>query len=601
MGWPLRLDEWIYLYCFIGFGAMKKKKEVFNDLLIPILLVLCIMPFIIHLAEYSCGYSEYLWYSQDDIIQDLYCYYRSYFFEVVAIITLVVLCFRLGLYKEKTKEVRIFIPIAIYAFMVLISTCFSVNITASACGNFYQFQNIFVLIGYLVMCLYTYQIMDSERDYATVWKGIWISFLVMAVVGIFQLFKKDLLNFPFIQRFIMSAEQYEIYAGEIETVFTGNNVFLTLFNPNYAGVYLVMLICMFGVMCYGEKERRKRIFAGVLMIVAVVLMWFTYSRSTLVALFAVLVIFLLMVRDKARKLIRYIVPGIMAMAIILLFADFLNDWKYMSRIVDEKKECRIQSMVTTKDGIKLCYGEEEYLIAIENDTVSVYDSKNQSVQLQEGEEEFILMAEKPIHIMLMDVGGEEYLYLYIDEYTYAFCKDEDGYWFVNENGNPVPLEEISHVDFKGYEYLGSSRLYIWSRTLPLLKDYLLVGSGPDTFAEVFPQEDYIGKSVYAETSTRIMEKPHNDYLLQWVQNGFVGFAGMIAFYIIFVIKGWRNYRGSDLSDIRIRLGFGCYLASISYMVSCMFNDSTLFTTPVFWVFMGIALAGGQKDCSLCKD
>ena len=52
----------------------KKKKEEFNDLLIPILLVLCALPFVIRLAEYSCGYGQYPCYPEEDTILDLNAY-----------------------------------------------------------------------------------------------------------------------------------------------------------------------------------------------------------------------------------------------------------------------------------------------------------------------------------------------------------------------------------------------------------------------------------------------------------------------------------------------------------------------------------------------
>lgn len=39
----------------------------------------------------------------------------------------------------------------------------------------------------------------------------------------------------------------------------------------------------------------------------------------------------------------------------------------------------------------------------------------------------------------------------------------------------------------------------------MLKDYLIVGSGPDTFAEAFSQNDYVGKMVYAQSTRRVME------------------------------------------------------------------------------------------------
>ena len=54
------------------------------------------------------------------------------------------------------------------------------------------------------------------------------------------------------------------------------------------------------------------------------------------------------------------------------------------------------------------------------------------------------------------------------------------------------------------------------------------------------------------------------------------------------------YYKRELSDMRTRLGLGCYLGCICYMTGSLFNDSTLYTTPVFWIFAGIALASAYE-------
>lgn len=574
----------------------KRKKEAFNDLLLPILLVLCVMPFIVYLAEYSCGYSKYLWYSENDIISDLYNYYRCYFFEAVAVFTLIVLVFRIGLYKEKRKPWKMFLPLAVYGLMAVASTCFSVNTTASVSGNFYQFQSIFVILGYLVMCFYTYQVLEREKDYGTLLKGLAIAFCILLIIGIFQLFEQDLLNFSWVQRLIMSKEQFDIYQGEIETVFTGNNVFLTLFNPNYAGVFLTMLVCVFGVACWGERERRKKIALGILTVLAFVLMWFTYSRSTLVSLAAAAVVFLILMKKRTGKILKRLIPVLLVLLAALLLVDKLNGWKYMSRIFDEKRETLLKGIITTERGIELSWDDKTYRIAMEDGKAVVYGQDGQELPLEKGAEgDTVLPLEQPIHMTVLPFEDTEYLYLLADDQTFTFGWDASGYYYVNENGKQDQLVDIPKVDFGGYEYLGSGRLYIWSRVLPMLKDYLLTGSGPDTFAEVFPQNDYVGKAIYADTSARIMERPHNDYLLQWVQNGFVGMAGMLVFYLLLLEKGIRVYRGLSLDTVSSRLGMGCFLACISYMTGSLFNDSTLFTAPTFWVFAGIALSAAQQE------
>ena len=82
----------------------------------------------------------------------------------------------------------------------------------------------------------------------------------------------------------MSKEQFAQYRGTMETVFSGNNVFLTLYNPNYAGVFLTMVVWVFFVLCATEKERKKKAWYGMGLLAGLLLLWFTYSRSVFVSL-----------------------------------------------------------------------------------------------------------------------------------------------------------------------------------------------------------------------------------------------------------------------------------------------------------------------------
>ena len=113
-------------------------------------------------------------------------------------------------------------------------------------------------MGYLVFCLYAYQVMEQEKDYKTIWYGIVAVFIVMAVLGIFQIAKKDLLDFAWMQRLVMSKEQFAEYGGTLETIFSGNNVFLSLYNPNYAGVFLTMFAPVFCSDVQRVKREKKK-------------------------------------------------------------------------------------------------------------------------------------------------------------------------------------------------------------------------------------------------------------------------------------------------------------------------------------------------------
>ena len=384
----------------------------------------------------------------------------------------------------------------------------------------------------------------------------------------------------------MSKEQFAEYGGTLETIFSGNNVFLSLYNPNYAGVFLTMFAPFFAVMCRSEKEKKKKIFYGILCAGCLILIWFTYSRSTFFALLVALVVGCILSKEKIGKLMKYILPGILILAVVFVGIDKINDFHYLSRWKEDTPKTKLECMITSKDGVELCYDGKEYLITLEDKKAKIYDKK--------GRETDIKKVDHSAKMAIAEYDEEKYIDVYLCNQTFTFGKNSKGYYYRTENGKETQLTDISKVDVGGKEYLGSGRIYIWSRTLPILKKYIVAGSGPDTFAEVFPQNDYVGKAIYANNPARVIEKPHNDYLMQWVQNGFLALVAMIAFYVLLLKKCGTFYYKRELSDIKTRLGLGCYLGCICYMAGSLFNDSTLYTTPVFWIFAGIALASAYE-------
>lgn len=574
-----------------------KKREPFQDLLIPILCILCIMPFIVHLAEYDYGYGKYLWHSDNSVAQDLYTYYRSYFFSLIAILSVFVLAFRMGLYKEKNKESKIFLPLAVYGVFAVLSTICSVNPEASFTGNFYQFQSIFVLIGYCVMAFYAYQIMEKEQDYRTVTVGLNIMFGFISIVGWFQVFKHDLLNYEWMQKLVMNAGQFEEYAGEVVDVFSGNNVFLTLYNPNYAAVFLVMMVSVFSALFLGEKEKKQRFFYLFLLLSSLILLWFTYTRAALVAFVAGAVVVFLCLGKKGRGLLKYAIPGFLGLAVVLILMDAGNDFHFLSRMVDKKNMVGLEEVHTMDDGVAINYDGKNLKFSFEKGGLIAEDEKGNAITLEKTSNgEFLLPFSGNTRAVVMEEEEGRAVLMQIEDTTLEFVETEEGYVYRNEDGKLDKMTEIAHTDLHGMEYLGSGRGYIWSRVLPILKNYLFLGSGPDTFAEVFPQNDYVGKIVYANSARRVIEGAHNDFLTRWVQTGLISLVALLTFYLLFLKRCFSYYRNINLDTKKNQLGFGCFIGCVCYLICCFFSDSTLYTTPMFFVFAGIALSATEEKC-----
>ena len=84
---------------------------------------------------------------------------------------------------------------------------------------------------------------------------------------------------------------------------------------------------------------------------------------------------------------------------------------------------------------------------------------------------------------------------------------DEGFAFVDSRMNKIAYEEAPSIGFQGKEKLGSARGYIWSRSLPLMMDSLLIGQGPDTFFAEFPQGDLLGKLYAYDSAQTIVDKP----------------------------------------------------------------------------------------------
>ena len=670
-----------------------KKQEHFNDLLLPIIFTLCVLPFITYLAEYDYGYSKYDWHSDNSVLQDLYTYYRSIFFLVFVFFAVVILAFWMGLYRERIRKNWIFIPFFAYGVFSLVSAICSENQKAAWFGNFVDFEGFFVLIGYLVIGFYTYQMMRCERDFQSVIRAVLVMFVPMSVIGWFQVGKCDLLGFDWVQRLVMSDALYAEYGGMVEDVFSGNNVFLTLYNPNFAAIFLVMFAAVFAVFFLGAQNKKERVLFGALLVDTLILCWFTYTRAALVALFVVAVTLIVCMsagrknklkernesanresgknRDGKERLenvkaLRFLVIGGIGIFVALFVVDAINGGKYLSRLIDEPKDAALESIITTAEGVEITYEGETYRFALSDvaylesaertppedlvGEVTLPEDLVEEVTLpedlveevtppedlvgevtlpedlveeakltedgtkDEAQPELTVTDESGNEIVLAEIDTNEYqlpfseggyvsvvtfdedtqMMFLIDDMTLQFTHRAAGYYYETEWGKYDTMMEIPHVDFHGYEYLGSGRLYIWSRVLPMLADYLIKGSGPDTFAEVYPQNDYVGKMVYAENPGRIMERAHNDFLMRWVQTGLLSVLALVVFYVWFLRRGFGYYRKCTLISVREKLGFGCFLGCVGYLICCVFSDSTLYTTPVFYVFVGIALAAMEQ-------
>ena len=580
-------------------GNDDKKK---NYHLYLIFAVLCILPFIVRYMKYKSNLNQFTWFPNQAYSEDFFLLCKQRVFLVISSIMTLYLLYAV-ISKRKFKNSKIFIPLAVYALLAILSTIFSDYPSFSLTGSYSMFESVFVLLGYCVVAYYTYQILNDEKDFRYVYYFIVILSLVMGIMGTFQYLGYDFFSTELGKNLILP---YEVRQMGLDIDFIPNSVYLTLLNPNYVGVLCSLLIPVLLVMTLMYKKVLWTILSTISIISLSISLVGSKSLSGVIAIAVAVVCIIILVW---RYLFKYFYISFTVLIIIISAAYFADKYtnhyfsnKIKSALTITKTEPDLTSIESKDDMVTVTYkGNELNLIfALNSDSTAEIFAFDQNYATIESTFE-------------LETG----VYTITDErfagITYGFDEEIDGVFYVNVGGKKWRFTNISKdqtyyylnrfykldkiinppAAFRGYDIFGSHRGYIWSRSLPLLKNTILLGTGPDTYVLYFPQNDYLA-FYQAGFEESIINKPHCMYLQIGIQTGVLSLAAFVVFYLIYFISSVKLYIRSRFSSFYAKLGLAIFVGTIGYMVSGLANDSNLGTSPIFWTLMGVGIAVNSK-------
>jgi O-antigen ligase len=182
---------------------------------------------------------------------------------------------------------------------------------------------------------------------------------------------------------------------------------------------------------------------------------------------------------------------------------------------------------------------------------------------------------------MVTIGDKTLNLAYTDQGVMAFSS---GGYVVSD------LTPPSSAVFTDMGELFSNRGYIWANTIPILKETIFVGTGPDTFAFVFPQNDIIGKTNNFKSSQILVDKPHNMYLQIAINTGVISLVALLIFFAIYGIWTIVLYRNGTLTTYADFAAVGIFVGVVAYLISGIGNDSIVAIAPVFWVLLGVGIS-----------
>ena len=579
----------------------------FNKYLIPLIVVLAVVPLIVFLKMYIPNLSEYAFFiaNPGQYMTDLFLYYKAVILIIAAAVMagiIIVQCIR----KKKAPDFpRIFIPLAAYMLLSLLSAIFSKTPYFCFNGIYEQFESVWVLLGYGMVAYYASVIITNARDTDILVNFLTVSTVIILLLGIGQAFSADFFRTGLFSDIASLGVPKDLnITGSLEFNFPVGRVYLTMYNPNYVGSYAALVSPVF-LMIAISKRKPLLIVLNLLIFVGIILE--LLASGSRAGLAGIAVSLLLLVVIFFKQVWKYKMEALIILVLIVGTIYTMNNYS------NNEIFNRVKNMLNFEETV---YPLSDITVNEDNVVIN-YNSKDITVN-------YITDAETGAYgFSVLDDTGEA-LSLSYDEETHWFSITDSGYSFmkvgtatisdypsiiVKLNGKDWPFsyidgelyyynylgrfDKINNSDtfapFAKYGNLASGRGYIWSKTMPILMDNISLGTGPDTFMLNYPNDDYVDQYNHGY-GEELMTKPHSMYLQIGVQTGLISLICVLVFYFWYFLSSLKILAKSDKRKPLTMLGTGILCGTFGYMIIGLTNDSTVSVAPIFWALTGVGIA-----------
>jgi len=494
---------------------------------------------------------------------------------------------------------------AVYLFFVIISTLFSPYLHTSLWGIHDRREGLFVQLAYMTVFLAAlfYAKAGGLHVVRIILAGLMISSIIMGAIGFSQFINRDFFHTALASWLV----QGHFVRYGLTPVF--EMAYGTNFNPNTFGKVTAMLFpLMFAAATVFEHKVWKGLFvlAGLLMFIGVVASRSVGGLIGAAAAVSAVTIVLIVRRGVSRRF--FIALGA-ALAVIAAGGALMWNFVYNDLIFTLGRVAAIfeppqtdyadfdfdgRSVTLTDRGVSytITFPETPGVPELVSGGVviepAIFDI---TPEPEPGEDRATLSVFRYIY----EVPGFGAVEIVRQAMGYAYrgllLTVDDGIlkiicFFTSDFVDPSVY--IPSWGFQGWETWGSNRGYIFARSFPLVMQSLLIGSGPDTFILRFPQHDIISKLQFFQNPWTMVDKAHNLYLQTAITTGLVSAIALIGIFAVYLVSTfWALVRGAE-EYFWLRLAI---LGSVSaYSVASLATDSTVSSTPMFWLIIGVGFA-----------
>lgn len=612
---------------------------------LPITFFTAFVILITRMHTYERPMNQFFWSGGQNQISDFFSYFKMIAILVCAILALTMLLYRVFCQELYIKKSFAYIPMLIYTVFVLLSYQLSDYKEFALWGWNDRFEGTLTLVSYMVMLFFIINTIHTERHAKWVIYPLAFTSGLLGLLGLTQALDHDFFRTTIGKKLITPSWFWD-QVDSLNFTFQNKEIYQTVYNINYVSFYLTLLLPLFGMLFIksinkGKEESLwKKIAWGALFTLLIFNLIGSASSGGLLGM-AVVVLMAIIVLNK--KIIEWWKPVIILLALSIIVAGVSYE-RWMPELTGaihgvlgtqtEQKNIledgagSIDEESTTEEGVetpdeiavadtsvrhKIDYMEttgQAIIVSFEGNEIifftypddptalKVLDSEEKSLSLvptnvtpiyRVDDERFKTITVRPAQ----DEAENNYIILGTDGNEWPFMLTEDGPKYLTGLGKIKDLWKVPAVGWENNLQFGSGRGYIWSRTIPMMKDTLVLGHGADTYCAYFPHDDYVGKynsGTFTSNVNIVVDKPHNMYMGLIIGTGGISMLALIALWGIYIVQSFLIYRRQSFNSFAAYSGAGIFLGICGFLVAGLVNDSTVSVMPMFYGLLGIGIS-----------
>lgn len=151
-------------------------------------------------------------------------------------------------------------------------------------------------------------------------------------------------------------------------------------------------------------------------------------------------------------------------------------------------------------------------------------------------------------------------------------------------------EEVVNLA-QGSDKFGTGRMETWRRTISVIKNNILLGTGPDSLYPEFRDGNYAVNGDNDVLNKFVVDKAHSEPLHIAATIGlpaaiiYLLFASILSLRLLIVVV--KNISQKGINDSQTLFMAVILVSILSYLMQSMINISVVQVAPVFWAILGI--------------